>query len=67
MLFAKPTHALHYSVVNNLQAMEEIGVDDGQEEAVEVDVDYSTDSAVLVNGNEGEEQWGMNNEGTPSA
>ncbi|RWW10996.1 hypothetical protein GW17_00025430 [Ensete ventricosum] len=49
------------------QAMEEIGVDEGQEEAVEVDVDYSTDSAVFVNGNEGEEQWGMNNEGTPSA
>ncbi|RRT51018.1 hypothetical protein BHE74_00025531 [Ensete ventricosum] len=49
------------------KAMEEIGVDEGQEEAVEVDVDYSTDSAVFVNGNEGEEQWGMNNEGTPSA
>ncbi|KAG6481848.1 hypothetical protein ZIOFF_058471 [Zingiber officinale] len=27
------------------------------EEPVEVDVDDSTDSAVLVNGNEGEEQW----------
>ncbi|RRT66581.1 hypothetical protein B296_00012310 [Ensete ventricosum] len=45
---------------------EEDGVE-GQEEAVEVDVDDSTDSAVLVNGNENEEQWGMSNEGNPSA
>ncbi|RWW82361.1 hypothetical protein BHE74_00009180 [Ensete ventricosum] len=45
---------------------EEDGVE-GQEEPVEVDVDDSTDSAVLVNGNENEEQWGMSNEGNPSA
>lgn len=42
------------------------GHDDGQEEAVVVDAD-STDSAVLVNGNEAEEEWGTNNEGKPSA
>ncbi|CAL9182937.1 unnamed protein product [Musa hybrid cultivar] len=47
--------------------MEEDGVEEGQEEPVEVDVDDSTDSAVLVNGNENEEQWGMSNEGNPSA
>ncbi|KAJ0959720.1 hypothetical protein J5N97_000611 [Dioscorea zingiberensis] len=37
-----------------------------QEEAVEVDADDSTDGTVLVNGNEGEEEWGTNNAGTPS-
>ncbi|CAI0422636.1 unnamed protein product [Linum tenue] len=36
------------------------------EEAVVVDAD-SMDGGVLVNGNEAEEQWGTNNEGTPSA
>ncbi|XP_058226848.1 coatomer subunit beta'-2 [Rhododendron vialii] len=40
--------------------------DEGQEEAVEVDAD-STNGAVLVNGNEADEQWGTNNEGHPSA
>ncbi|KAL3840909.1 hypothetical protein ACJIZ3_025500 [Penstemon smallii] len=40
--------------------------DEGQEEAVVVDAD-STDGAVLVNGNEAEEEWGTNNEGQPSA
>ncbi|CAL9117847.1 unnamed protein product [Musa textilis] len=49
------------------EVMEEDGVEEGQEEPVEVDVDDSTDSAVLVNGNENEEQWGMGNEGNPSA
>lgn len=42
------------------------GHDDGQEEAVVVDAD-STDGAVLVNGNEADDQWGTNNEGKPSA
>lgn len=42
------------------------GHDDGQEEPVVVDAD-STDSAVLVNGTEAEEEWGTNNEGKPSA
>lgn len=37
-----------------------------EEEAVVVDAD-STDGAVLVNGNESEEQWGKINEGTASA
>ncbi|CAA6671934.1 unnamed protein product [Spirodela intermedia] len=41
--------------------------EDGEEEAIEVDADGSTDGAVLVNGNEGDEQWGTNNEGTPTA
>uniref|UniRef100_A0A1D1YCR9 Coatomer subunit beta'-2 n=2 Tax=Anthurium amnicola TaxID=1678845 RepID=A0A1D1YCR9_9ARAE len=40
---------------------------EGQEEAIEVDADGSTDGAVLVNGNEDDGQWGTNNEGTPSA
>ncbi|PSR96848.1 Coatomer subunit beta, partial [Actinidia chinensis var. chinensis] len=40
--------------------------DEGQEEAVVVDED-STDGAVLVNGNEADEEWGTNNEGNPSA
>ncbi|GFZ11808.1 coatomer, beta' subunit [Actinidia rufa] len=40
--------------------------DEGQEEAVVVDAD-STDGAILVNGNEADEEWGTNNEGNPSA
>uniref|UniRef100_A0A2P2MUM2 Uncharacterized protein n=1 Tax=Rhizophora mucronata TaxID=61149 RepID=A0A2P2MUM2_RHIMU len=40
--------------------------EEGSQEEVVVDAD-STDGAVLVNGNEAEEEWGMNNEGTPSA
>ncbi|KAG6514444.1 hypothetical protein ZIOFF_024803 [Zingiber officinale] len=49
------------------EVIQEDGVEEIPEEPVEVDVDDSTDSSVLVNGNEGEEQWGMNNEGTSSA
>lgn len=52
---------------NGGQSGEEHNGEDGsQEEAVVVDAD-STDGAVLVNGNEAEEEWGTNNEGTPSA
>ena len=40
--------------------------DEGQEEAVVTDAD-STDGAVLVNGNEADEEWGTNTEGNPSA
>lgn len=40
--------------------------EESQEEAVVVDAD-STDGAVLVNGNEVEEEWGTNHEGKPSA
>lgn len=40
--------------------------DENQEEAVVVDAD-SSDGAVLVNGHEAEEQWGTNNDVTPSA
>uniref|UniRef100_A0A2N9FTN9 Coatomer subunit beta' n=1 Tax=Fagus sylvatica TaxID=28930 RepID=A0A2N9FTN9_FAGSY len=47
-------------------AEEQSGEEESQEEAVVVDAD-STDGAVLVNGNEAEEEWGTNNEGTPSA
>ncbi|EEE56543.1 coatomer subunit beta'-2 isoform X1 [Oryza sativa Japonica Group] len=41
------------------EAIEENGVEESQEDAVEVDVeaDGSTDGAVLVNGNDTEEQW----------
>lgn len=46
--------------------VEHNGEDGSQEEAVVVDAD-STDGAVLVNGNEGEEEWGTNTEGAPSA
>ncbi|KAL6584698.1 hypothetical protein OROMI_003987 [Orobanche minor] len=42
------------------------GRDDIQEEAVVVDAE-STDGAILVNGNEVEEEWGTDNEGKPSA
>ncbi|XP_057737334.1 coatomer subunit beta'-2-like [Arachis stenosperma] len=42
------------------------GEERSQEEAVVVDAN-STDGAVLVNGNEAEEEWGTNNEGGPSA
>ncbi|KAF9685224.1 hypothetical protein SADUNF_Sadunf03G0032600 [Salix dunnii] len=45
---------------------EQNGEEGSQEEAVVVDAE-STDGAVLVNGNEPEEEWGTNNEGTPSA
>ena len=52
---------------NGEQTVEEQNGEDGsQEEAVVVDAD-STDGAVLVNGNEAEEEWGTNNEETPSA
>ncbi|KAL5975155.1 hypothetical protein ACLOJK_031834 [Asimina triloba] len=47
--------------------VEEENGEEGQEEAVEVDADDSSDGAVFVNGNEADEQWGTNNEGTPSA
>ncbi|KAJ6715238.1 COATOMER SUBUNIT BETA'-1 [Salix viminalis] len=47
-------------------AEEQNGEEGSQEEAVVVDAD-STDGAVFVNGNEPEEEWGTNNEGTPSA
>lgn len=50
----------------NGQNEEEHNGEGSQEEAEVIDAD-STDGAVLVNGNEAEEQWGTNNEGTPSA
>ncbi|PWZ20311.1 Coatomer subunit beta'-2 [Zea mays] len=45
---------------------EDDGVEESQDEAVEVEAEDSTDGAVLVNGNNSEEQWGMKNE-EPSA
>ncbi|PNY10723.1 coatomer subunit beta -2-like protein, partial [Trifolium pratense] len=47
-------------------AEEHNGEEGSQEEAVVVDAE-STDGAVLVNGNEADEEWGTNNEGAPSA
>jgi coatomer subunit beta' len=49
----------HYTEEHN-------GEEGSQEEAVVVDAE-STDGAVLVNGNEADEEWGTNNEGAPSA
>ena len=50
--------------------VQELEADDAQneeqEEAVVVDAD-STDGAVLINGNEADEEWGTNSEGKPSA
>ena len=50
-----------------VQVIEDDGVEESQEDAVEVEPDGSIDSGVLVNGNDGEEHWGMNNERTSSA
>jgi coatomer subunit beta' len=47
------------------QVIEDDGVEENQEDAVEVEAEGSTDG-VLVNGNSSEEQWGMKNE-EPSA
>jgi coatomer subunit beta' len=46
--------------------LEENKVEESTDEAVEVDAD-EPEETVLVNGKEGEEQWGTNNEGTSSA
>lgn len=51
---------------HGLNSEEQNGEDGSQEEPVVVDAD-SNDGAVLVNGNEPEEEWGTNTEGTPSA
>ncbi|KAE8680785.1 Coatomer subunit beta'-2 [Hibiscus syriacus] len=45
------------------QNLDQNGEEGSQEEAVVVDAD-SNDGAVLINGNEPEEEWGMNNEGS---
>ncbi|KAL6602925.1 hypothetical protein ACP70R_043286 [Stipagrostis hirtigluma subsp. patula] len=42
------------------EVIEDDGVEESQEDAVEVEVDDSTDGGVLVNGNDGEEHWGAN-------
>ena len=44
------------------QVVEDGGVEESQEDAVEVEAEGSTDGAVLVNGNSSEEQWGTKNE-----
>lgn len=51
----------------HVQVMDETVEEDGHVEAVEADADDSTDSAILVNGNEGDEELVTNNEGTLSA
>lgn len=59
----------HYTEEQNVEegSQEEQHEEEGsQEEAVVVDAE-STDGAVLVNGNEADEEWGTNNEGAPSA
>ncbi|OIT02744.1 coatomer subunit beta'-2 [Nicotiana attenuata] len=60
----------HEVVEQNGDEVQEHEQDDiqqeSQEEAVVVDAD-STDGAVLVNGNEADEEWGTNTEGKPSA
>jgi coatomer subunit beta' len=48
------------------EVFEDDGVEDSQEDAVEVDADGSTDGTIHVNGNDSEEQWGTNKE-EPSA
>jgi coatomer subunit beta' len=55
----------HYTEEHNGDE-EHNGEEGSQEEAVVVDAE-STDGAVLVNGNEADEEWGTNNEGAPSA
>nr|MCH1932319.1 hypothetical protein [Shewanella shenzhenensis] len=47
------------------EVLEENKVEESTDEAVEVDAD-EPEETVLVNGKEGEEQWGTNNEGTSS-
>ncbi|XP_038987212.1 coatomer subunit beta'-2-like isoform X2 [Phoenix dactylifera] len=49
------------------EVMDENIEEDGHVEAVEADADDSTDSAILINGNEGEEELVKNIEQTPSA
>lgn len=51
---------------HNVNEMQEDLKEEGHDEAVVLDAD-STDGAVLVNGNEAEEQWGTNNAGNPPA
>lgn len=51
----------------HVQVVDENIEEDGQVEAVEADADDSTDSAILINGNEGDEDLVTNIEGTPSA
>jgi len=46
--------------------LDENGEEEGQE-AVEVDAVESTDGDVLVNGNNGDEEYGTNTEGNPPA
>ncbi|XP_039142749.1 coatomer subunit beta'-1-like isoform X2 [Dioscorea cayenensis subsp. rotundata] len=48
---------LHIENGDSAHEMVEDALDDVQEEAVEIDADDSTDGTVLVNGNEGEEEW----------
>jgi hypothetical protein len=48
------------------QVMEENETEENTDEAVQVDTD-EPEETVLVNGTEGEEQWGTNNEGTSPA
>lgn len=52
--------------VENEGEEEEQHEEEGNQEEGVVDED-STDGAVLVNGSEGDEEWGTDNKGNPSA
>ncbi|KAL4274077.1 hypothetical protein GQ457_13G013480 [Hibiscus cannabinus] len=64
------SHMTHVEAFGNMPVeddpQEQKGDEGSQEEVVVVDAD-SNDDAVLINGNEPEEEWGRNNEGTPSS
>ncbi|CAM0912707.1 unnamed protein product [Alopecurus aequalis] len=62
----EPVDALDENEEPDEEAMEEDRTEDNTDEAVQVDTD-APEETVLVNGNEGEEQWGTNNEGTSPA
>ncbi|KAM3195664.1 hypothetical protein ACQJBY_071675 [Aegilops geniculata] len=59
----EPVEALDENGEPDEEVME---TEENVDEAVQVDTDQPEET-VLVNGNEGEEQWGTNNEGTSPA
>lgn len=65
MIFFSTVHN-NYSTYFTIQEINDDGANESQEEAAEEYAD-STNGVVLVNSNDGEEEWGMNNEGTSSA
>ncbi|PKA57196.1 Coatomer subunit beta'-1 [Apostasia shenzhenica] len=49
------------------EVVQESGEEEGQEEAIQVEAEDSTEGTVFVNGDDGEDEYGTNNEGTPTA